>query len=672
MADNLDPQWGFNFKPTDPTTWLPTFGKWCGPGWSAGIKTTTPQLTADQKAVLPTKISINGQERESPVDAACRKHDFAYSDAYGQPDAKLQILKADVQLEKDLAAMSWSSLTPAEKTYASLMAPAFLVKIQAADVVGAGIETLKTQASSAFDSIKSSGNDPSGKSFTDGEGSTFNCSADPMGNLTFNCSKTLETGAKVEGRFNGTTHATSINTLSADTVVATLAEDQNGDGVVDKTTTKLDADHNGVADSTVVAITGGDTTNSVDANQNGNYETVNTLHTNGQRDVYEKDEANLAWGNATTHYDALGKLDWQDVRNDDGTVVGRNWGQTVGDAMELTTTVFDAQGRLDWQDVRNDDGTVVARNWGQTPGDPMELTTTVFDAQGRFDWQDLRNDDGTVVARNWGQTPGDPMDLTTTVFDAQGRLDWQDLRNDDGTVVARNWGQTTGDPMDLTTTVFDAQGQRDWQDVRNDDGSLIARNWGQTAGDPIDVTSSFIDAQGRLDERVFTYDDKTRVVFDFDEKDEKAWSYTQLNFNAAGAKDYEWINNKNGSKVLTDWDAVGNQPYKFYTDYFDSAGRLDYEVASLKSGNRVVFDYDERDEHSGWSTVRYEYNSANQMVAETKLTDTGYWIHLNLNSNPDSGAGGYTPNLVNPDIPDPNPGWVEPYYPDYDWEGAYW
>lgn len=99
MADQ-NPTWGLNFKFNDPTTWLPTFGNWCGPDWSAGAKSTTPQLTTNQLLTGPTRV--NGQD--SLIDILCKAHDKAYSDAYGQPNSRMLILKADVSLEKGLAA----------------------------------------------------------------------------------------------------------------------------------------------------------------------------------------------------------------------------------------------------------------------------------------------------------------------------------------------------------------------------------------------------------------------------------------------------------------------------------------------------------------------------------------------------------------------------------------
>ena len=104
------------FSLLNPSTWIPTFGNWCGPGWSAGER-TTGKLTAQQIAV--GGISIN--DRPSPVDLACKAHDLAYEAAAGQPNEKQLILQADVRLEQDIAALPWSSLTVQESAYVATL-----------------------------------------------------------------------------------------------------------------------------------------------------------------------------------------------------------------------------------------------------------------------------------------------------------------------------------------------------------------------------------------------------------------------------------------------------------------------------------------------------------------------------------------------------------------------
>jgi len=49
--------WGWNgFDLFNPATWIPTFGNWCGPGWSGGVRTDViTQAMIDGGAVISNK-----------------------------------------------------------------------------------------------------------------------------------------------------------------------------------------------------------------------------------------------------------------------------------------------------------------------------------------------------------------------------------------------------------------------------------------------------------------------------------------------------------------------------------------------------------------------------------------------------------------------------------------
>lgn len=259
-----DPTWNFNFKRNDRTTWLPTFGKWCGPGWSAGEKTTAPTLTKEQMEVSASYI--NG--RFSPVDALCKAHDIAYSKAYGQPDEKFQILKADVDLEKGLAGLNWSGLTKGEAAYASLMSVAFISKITTVDASGVAVDALKNAAKEFYSLIVNGGNGAVGKSFTDASGNEFSCGKDANGNVVLNCIKTLDTGEKAEGTYNTVTGTSTIkldaNNLVFTTVGISADNDLFGYSLFTTTNTKtgeathqlLDTDGNPLAGAGNVSANG--------------------------------------------------------------------------------------------------------------------------------------------------------------------------------------------------------------------------------------------------------------------------------------------------------------------------------------------------------------------------------------------------------------------------------
>ena len=64
------------FDPTQASTYIPTFGNWCGPNWSAGQRNI--QLTATDMAKYPAAITPgpDGTLQPSPVDALCKNHDM--------------------------------------------------------------------------------------------------------------------------------------------------------------------------------------------------------------------------------------------------------------------------------------------------------------------------------------------------------------------------------------------------------------------------------------------------------------------------------------------------------------------------------------------------------------------------------------------------------------------
>jgi YD repeat-containing protein len=153
---------------------------------------------------------------------------------------------------------------------------------------------------------------------------------------------------------------TTINAASTQT---TTSLDSNADNIIDKTTTKVDADRNGIAERTTVAVTGGDTSVALDANQNGSAESVTTTHANQEKDLLQTDEAALAWATISTHYDALGRADYQRVSNDNASYTLNDWDQAGANATALAATNYDTLGRLDTMRVTKDDESITTTDW---------------------------------------------------------------------------------------------------------------------------------------------------------------------------------------------------------------------------------------------------------------------------------------------------------------------
>lgn len=77
------------------------FGKWCGPGWSAGHKSTEPLSAKDYSVPEAPLMGSNGRNRASPVDQACKVHDTRYDAADRTEDTLKRaqiILAADLEL----------------------------------------------------------------------------------------------------------------------------------------------------------------------------------------------------------------------------------------------------------------------------------------------------------------------------------------------------------------------------------------------------------------------------------------------------------------------------------------------------------------------------------------------------------------------------------------------
>ncbi len=106
---------GFSFR--DLESWLPVFGKWCGPGWSAGkrIKTIGNDEVTISHAIIPDT------HEDSPIDTICKEHDIAYEMARGKIDEATRKLAADIVLLEKLARLDKSKLSREEKQYCFAM-----------------------------------------------------------------------------------------------------------------------------------------------------------------------------------------------------------------------------------------------------------------------------------------------------------------------------------------------------------------------------------------------------------------------------------------------------------------------------------------------------------------------------------------------------------------------
>ena len=195
---------GFNIF--DPSSWLPTFGNWGGPGWSAGHR---GPLESGDESVEPVTISgADGVRRISPVDAATKVHDLAYGAATGQANEATLKLQADLALEQTIAGLDWSNLNGQEIAYASMMAVTFGLKIATVDAVDVTIQGIKDLSQTLVQQILSEGGNPAGQTYTDPNGNQISATTNSNGNLR-------------------------ITAITQDGQTATATTDSNGNNIFD-------------------------------------------------------------------------------------------------------------------------------------------------------------------------------------------------------------------------------------------------------------------------------------------------------------------------------------------------------------------------------------------------------------------------------------------------------
>lgn len=111
-----------------PSNFVPRWGLYCGPGWSAGqANANLDYETMKAGEVLQVRNAV-GKFEDSNLDLACKEHDLAYKAAEGRPDEAKLIMQADIQLISRVA-NSYSSLEPIERPYAAMVFAGFVAKL---------------------------------------------------------------------------------------------------------------------------------------------------------------------------------------------------------------------------------------------------------------------------------------------------------------------------------------------------------------------------------------------------------------------------------------------------------------------------------------------------------------------------------------------------------------
>ena len=128
----------------DWSTWIPTYGLFGGPNWSAGQRGYVPIAT--MLATAPV----------NSLDALFQTHDIAYANAEksGVTDGATLKLQADVTLLQGMASLDYSTIPAAQQTaakdYAVLATVAFAEKLLTYDIASVAESTIQNYVTAVF------------------------------------------------------------------------------------------------------------------------------------------------------------------------------------------------------------------------------------------------------------------------------------------------------------------------------------------------------------------------------------------------------------------------------------------------------------------------------------------------------------------------------------------
>jgi hypothetical protein len=177
---------------------IPTFGNWCGPGWSAG-KFGQNESAALLLAPVVKMPGPDGNLRDSPLDKICKAHDLDYIAAAGMPNEAQLILEADARLVS-ATINNFDSFGTNEKFYASFMTASFIGKQILYDVPKAGLSKIGDlfQKVANFLDEKTTPTNPFVQLPEDY--SANSCQVTPEGRYAFSCTKDGETQTLLIGK----------------------------------------------------------------------------------------------------------------------------------------------------------------------------------------------------------------------------------------------------------------------------------------------------------------------------------------------------------------------------------------------------------------------------------------------------------------------------------------
>lgn len=159
---------------------VPTYGNFCGPGWTAGTRNPVTLEKLDQTSPI-TVTMPDGTTRFSVMDSQCKIHDRNYMLAEGKPNERELISQADLQFLTNIKA-NYANLTAEEKYYASLAIPTFSFKYNIYDKLMLSSTEIKINETIAY--LNEKLDLPKEASFIDQNGNVLSRTTDEEGKIT--------------------------------------------------------------------------------------------------------------------------------------------------------------------------------------------------------------------------------------------------------------------------------------------------------------------------------------------------------------------------------------------------------------------------------------------------------------------------------------------------------
>jgi hypothetical protein len=303
----------------------------------------------------------------------------------------------------------------------------------------------------------------------------------------------LSGGAGVDTITGGTGADTLYGGLGNDTLTGGAANDKFTFFGTDISTGQSDTitdyirDVNGVGDTIAfIGVNGATVSATSSAISYGNGPTTNTISlsnastneivVNGYTDLARAQSASLAngwqyisdapnqtanaWSSLLSNFDSIGRLDYRNTINDNGTHAFQDFDNLINQTWYYTSAVFNASNQQTNWIVLNDNGTVFYQNFDISGLASYSSTSALYSTANALDTWTVTNRDGTTFYQNFDLVGNQTWTSRSQQYDQNSHLDYVTYGNRDGTTqyvnydqnFQSNWAQDVYD-YDSTNTI---------------------------------------------------------------------------------------------------------------------------------------------------------------------------------------------------------------------------